>query len=477
MVTGQRRRISAAFFCFLRLKKPLMYQQILPTSTIKLWFGVLAFLTVLLPLSGNNPFDISVYDIKRLAEIIIVFSGLAVISWQPLIQPSRTALNSLICVVVLLMLSMALSARPVMAALEVANMFGIILCCWLFSELPNAAEKALKLAVISAALYLFSALSHLLFTLLLTLSEEVVARLPSFSNIRFFGHWQTWTLPLVGALPVFRKHLPRIPVHLLWVLASGWWFLFYIAAGRGTALGVLSGLVIVLIIFQKQAWPWAKTLLIAALIGNIAGWCWMTLEAYSLSSSLHTDGGFINPRYSNRLALLQEAWQLFLASPWLGVGPMHYSHTSLVRVAHPHNSVALTVAETGWLISTLCFSFVFLAYRQLFQRARNTAYSPLKGALVAACIGAGIHSLFSGVTVMPYSQIWLIIIVGSAISIFRAADTITSPPSIKTSMFAFTLGGILFAGVAYTILDPSLPDPWADIVSNYYPRFWAHGRF
>lgn len=444
---------------------------------MKLWFALLASAAILLPQLNFFSFGIHPFDVKRVGQLVIVIAALVVLSTQPQPKPKHSTLTICALFLLLAVFSVINATYPAAALLDLSNSLAILAAAYLFSLLPRAPEYALFVAVAASSLYLLSAIAHLGNSMLLGIDQQVVARLPGFSNIRAFSHWQTWTLPLIGALPFFKRHLTKIPGYWLWALAIGWWFLFYIAAGRGTALGTLVGIAAVLVIYRHAALPWLRVLIIAAIAGNLLGWLWITAEEAYAVSRLHTDGGLLNTHSSGRWGLWTETWQIFLSNPWFGVGPMHYANATESPFGSPHNFALLTLAEYGLFAGLLAFAFLGKGLWALVKGPADKQNINIAIWLTAACFAASAHSLFSGVQLAPYSQLWLIIVVGATLNMMRTPISNVKSQSKLMPVAAVMLGCVLIASLAYTIMNPDFPNPWADIVGKHFPRFWSHGQF
>lgn len=444
---------------------------------MQVWFVILALIALALPQLSPFIFDIHPFDVKRCGQIFIVIAALGILGSKSHQQPSKSIFAFAALFFLLSAISCVNAIYPAAAFLELSNTMAIVAAAYLFSLLPRATDYALLIAVAATSLYLLSAIAHLGNSMLLSIDQQVVARLPGFSNIRAFSHWQTWTLPLIGALPFFKRQLIKIPSYWLWALAIGWWFLFYIAAGRGTAWGTVVGIAAVLTIYRRAALPWLKVLLIAAIAGNLLGWLWITAEQAYAVSRLHTDGGLLNTNSSGRWGLWAETWQIFLSNPWFGVGPMHYANATESPFGSPHNFALLTLAEYGLFAGLLAFAFIGKGLWALVKGPADKQNINIAIWLTAACFAASAHSLFSGVQLAPYSQLWLIIVVGATLNMMRTPISNVKSQSKLMPVAAVMLGCVLIASLAYTIMNPDFPNPWADIVGKHFPRFWSHGQF
>lgn len=451
---------------------------------MKIWISLLAISLVALPLMETFRFGIHLFDSKRLVQVFIIGLGLLLLRIPNTVVISKLQLGLLAIATGSLALSVIGAGNPAMAWLESANMLGIIACCFLLSKQPiSLTTFTMRVAAISAACYAVVAISHLASGIILNAPENVVGRLPGFGNIRAFNHWLTWSLPIVGALPLFRKQLANTPSYWLWLLAIIWWALFYIAAGRGSAAALLAATVIILLVMGRTAFPWARVFLTTAIFGNLLGYGWIAFESLFFASPLQSNGGILATGSSGRLAIWGEAWTLFIGSPWFGVGPMHFAHHTTGPVASPHNFILVMLSETGIIFSAILFGGIGLLGIKLLAKLRQPpSNNMVPVALACSCLAAGVHSLVSGVQLAPYSQLWLVLIVSTTIQQFTGphSPALTRQISIPTRylrMLAAALACILFGEALLTILDPTLPDPWAEIIGRRGPRFWSNGHF
>lgn len=162
---------------------------------------------------------------------------------------------------------------------------------------------------------------------LFALSDKVanlVNFLPwGFVNIRYWSHIATWLLPL---LPLAVLAGP-LGAHRLWRLlvaigAGLWWWILFMSSSRGSMLGIVFGVVLVLVLLGRTAYPWAKVLLQHLLLG-IAFWVVLSLIIPSFIvdelqvRSLKTDS-------SGRMPLFIEAWHMSLQNFPFGMGPQSW---------------------------------------------------------------------------------------------------------------------------------------------------------
>ncbi|AMO97240.1 O-Antigen ligase family protein [Collimonas fungivorans] len=243
-----------------------------------------------------------------------------------------------------------------------------------------------------------------------------------FDNYRFLNHVQTITLPFLGLFAV-RSNDTRRKV-FAWTVLSMWWALLFLTAGRGTFIGVLAGLCVTAMFLRREALPWCKVMLYSGLFGFGAYLLFYVLIPMSLG--LHPFGFLLsvvgrtldNPG-SSRWLLWIRAWEIIMAHPWLGAGPLHFAHFGRIvqNGAHPHNWVLQIACEWG-IPALLCLiAALALAFKKLLAARRYTALKDGKNQLILAAwlttgVAVLVDGLVSGLFVMPSSQLWIALYIG-----------------------------------------------------------------
>ena len=85
---------------------------------------------------------------------------------------------------------------------------------------------------------------------------EINSLIVGYDNHRFLNYVQTISLPMLGLLAA---RMPARDRRLFWwAVASLWWMLLFVAAGRATLLGLLSGVAFAVMILRAgPPWPGA----------------------------------------------------------------------------------------------------------------------------------------------------------------------------------------------------------------------------
>jgi len=305
-----------------------------------------------------------------------------------------------------------------------------------------------------------------------------------FAHPRFLNQFQTWTLPLIvlpGLIWPIRNKAARFGLHLL---AMGWWMLLFGSGGRGTTLAMATACLLVGIVYRKQAWPWLRAQGVAFLGGGLLYWLLFKMVVTSQSSLLDrslTSG-------SLREVLWERAWLMVQQHPLLGVGPMHYAYQVEDLAAHPHNVVLQWAAEWGLpatLLITGLFLWGLLALVRCFKThaAATSQQQVVQVALTASLVAAIGHALLSGITIMPLSQLAMVLITGWAWGLWLKSGTQAgytpwrSSPWILRLIVAASLLGMVW-GTSLYVLDLKHQQAIfkeAKQTTTFRPRFWQQG--
>jgi len=319
-----------------------------------------------------------------------------------------------------------------------------------------------------------------------------------FSNIRFFNHVQTVLLPLAVLVCM------QAPKGSLWrrsafVLAACWWAFLFVTQARASVLGLGAGCVFAFVVRRGHARSFLKAMALTALAGvavyvlvfmllpMLAG-----LKAFSSAADV-VQRTAADPT-SRRNLLWALSLKLIAAHPWLGVGPHHFAHegATLSWGAHPHNFIMQIGTEWG-LPALLCLlAGIGIGMRALVRSSGRLAQGDLSnqqtGAVMLAT-GAAIlvDGLFSGVIVMPQSQMAIVLYLGCAAGWVRSLDKSLAPrASTPLRLLSPVLATLALCGLAYA-LAPSVgahashadltPAEKAVNPSTRWPRIWEAGYF
>ncbi|TFH24621.1 MAG: O-antigen ligase family protein [Myxococcales bacterium] len=460
---------------------------------------------------------INSYDEKRLGQLGII---LITCIWLIASREARVALLDLLArmplwvrlslaAIGILGLTSALYATdPRIALLEVTHLALLFVLAaavaGAFRRLGAAADMLMLSALCaSAAIVVFD--YYLLYvtsaaTAATTSTSAILPQFafPHFANVRFFGQWQTWTLPLLTGACLYLRGRGRARYWATLVICSLWWSLLVATATRGTLLGLA-----------------VAAMTIAALLGARAG-RWLRVFATTAGAGLATyaaaylavpqgraafSGMFdhvASPSASGRAALWNEALELIRSHPLLGVGPQNYALQDMLT-AHPHNSILQLACEWGVVAAAIALALAatgILAWAMTVRQALPA--QPLSSdpsasgpgavadpsvmiSLTASLVAAATHSLVSGILVMPLSQTMLALVGGWAAGI-AVRGTTTTMPSGRTQATAVV--GLAAAAIAMVVC--AVPPSGAAWFERHeiagmkrerlQPRFWMRTR-
>jgi putative inorganic carbon (HCO3(-)) transporter len=306
-----------------------------------------------------------------------------------------------------------------------------------------------------------------------------------FSNVRFFGQFQTMTLPLL-ALPIYYSKSLSQKFAAFSMLGS-WWMLAFASGTRGTWLGIFGA--VVLIIFAR--WASSKVWLRWQTAGAIFGLALYGLLFHAIPSWTGSEAELINRlpeivHLTGREIIWIQAWEVIKQHPILGIGPMHFATTLNGIGAHPHNSVLQFAAEWGipaMLIIMSLAMYGLFKFATLIQRHDADRLPLLHVALLASFIAAAIQSLVDGVIVMPFSQTLIVLLIGWGLGIYLSepADIQFRSLSSETVTFVGISTALLFFVLIISVF-PELSklqtreDAYIQQYGSYLlPRFWRQG--
>jgi O-antigen ligase len=322
---------------------------------------------------------------------------------------------------------------------------------------------------------------------------------PGFSNIRFFNHVQTSTLPLLILLCCLTPRTSRL--RWLWLaVATYWWMALFATNGRGTLLGVAAGCTAVAVLARRRAVPYLRQVAITAALGLLAYFLFLTavpalLGVEGMSSFLYAAERTAADPTSGRWPLWHLAIALIAEHPWLGVGPMHFAHYNghLLMPAHPHDWLLQIGAE--WGLPALLSLLIAVAFglRALWRAGAHIGQDDAGNqaiftALLVGAVAILVDGLVSGLLVMPQSQLAIALYLGCAIGWRR---TVGPAMPVATPSGAWRGAGIAcivvaMAGVAAGAWPEAgarwrgeklTPAQQALNTGVQWPRLWNAGHF
>ena len=308
--------------------------------------------------------------------------------------------------------------------------------------------------------------------------------LSGFSNKRFYGQFQTFTLPLL-ALSLLIPKVSRPARAAALVLLCVWWLIAISGGTRGTWLGMaVAAAVLVWLGPSGRRWvAWQ----LAGVCGGLLlyGCLFMLLAHHSGNEIVSAAGERLTTSLSGRGPIWWQGWHMIAERPWLGFGPMHFADVANPIAAHPHQAVLQWASEWG-VPSALCVAVLagwggWATVGLIRERAMvATRADLLRLCLFAALVGALTQSMVDGVIVMPNSQVWLALVVGwlMALHVRRAPE----PPALPLAAGAWRMTSVLAVGLLVYVVIRDVPhleharQVYLDGRGDHLqPRFWAQG--
>lgn len=320
--------------------------------------------------------------------------------------------------------------------------------------------------------------------------------IPGFDSYRFFNHGQTVTLPLLALLINLvngRKEVGQKWIFAVWMVFVFWWVLLFVSSGRGTLVGICVAISVVSIVFKSLAWPWVRVMVLGggagfvcyAVLYVVIPW-FLDLPSMGFLESIVERS--LNSPGSRRGKLWWCAIEMIVDRPWFGFGPVGYANfcSPLKIAAHPHNWVLQIFSEWGFFSLFILIVLIVRGLILLRSSKSDLVFYDSRGLLIlVGFFGAGfailVDGLFSGLLVMPVSQLWIVIYLGLAIGWFKGVHEVggkISRSSLGRSIlmvvffvFIFSLAVVgIFSSIESARISERSGLPLA-------PRVWGYGYF
>jgi putative inorganic carbon (hco3(-)) transporter len=422
-----------------------------------------------------------------LASLMMVGGDRLALPWTPAVSISRAMLALAALGVV-----SSLSAFSPLHGLQELSTLALLLMVALCAGREMAPRYqaslllVLRIIAIGCALYCVQIIIVWVASIALRTQPDLYTFSPGFSSYRFANHAQTVVLPLLALLCCMASASHRRGYLLL--AACGWGLLF-VLGGRGTLVGLVSGMLLTLYLRRAHARPLCLAMMTGALGGLVLylvlfNWVPLALgmEPFSMPASV-IERSVADPT-SSRIALWAASLELIAAHPALGIGPLHYAHElkDTIRFGHPHNWVLQVAAEWG-LPALLLVVFVVLRGMCGLIRSAARLDAADQPNQLAACAwimtGAAIlvDGLVSGLVVMPVSQMLIALYVACATGWYWSLQTAPvqrAAPGMRLLAAALVVGA---AVVMVTSIVRKPPTSGAPIGAIHFPRYWINGNF
>lgn len=449
------------------------------------------------------------HDQQRVFEIgALLAAGSAILVLRPTALASlwtSQASRSLAAFFALGLLGSIMAFAPGLALCEVSMLF--LLYVWslvLAGEIAEHGPGALLLVLqtLGAVSGLYASLFAIAyfgsFSLGMPLDSGDLT--PGFSNIRFFNHVQTSTLPLLILLCSLTSRTSKLRWLWLAVTTHGWMVLFA-TNGRGTLLGVVAGCLVTAVLAQRRAVPYLRQVAVTAGLGLLAYFLFLTvvpplLGAEGMSSFSYAVQRTAADPTSARWPLWHLAAALIVGHPWFGVGPMHFAHYTghLHIAAHPHDWLLQIAAEWG-LPALLCLLIaVAFGLRALWRAGahidgHDKGNQSIFSALLVGAVAILVDGLVSGILVMPQSQLAIALYLGCAIGWQRIAGPpmpVSASHGVQRAAgmacIVLAMAGVVVGagpGASARLRNDALTPAQQAVTNtgNPWPRLWQVGYF
>ena len=487
-----------------------------PALTVVITLGLYLLIT-----SAFYPLGfLSVFDAKRLLQLGMFVALLAfVIFHAPLRNTTIEQLGRVskpvgLAIIALFIIGTASSLRlahPAYALVDVAMIFVMILLVFVTAgsrELSSTLFDKWAVVLLAAMGFAVSVQEFMGFivgwVIGIEFSYEQV--LVHFANPRFYNQLQTWSIPVMTALPLLFRDTRRIKLLCVTLLGLQW-FLVFSTGARGTTLSLVTAMVFIAFWLPRQRRYWLRLQLAGVLAGIV-----FYLGIVLLNNMLIPGPGnfYIHSvgrpmvHTSGRSMLWRLASQDAIANPVLGTGPTRFACDSdLVLPAHPHSFPVRIMGEWGFvallvlLLLAMSTGFRFLANikrHSTGQSINSRAHKPpdklscghaeshLRAMLAISVIAGAIHACLSGLLIMPASQVAMLLMAGWALSL-SANSQQAAAGAIRYTKVAtpLLLAGLLLACAQLGFAAREIPrlqarTGYSQESVQLVPRFWWVGR-
>lgn len=420
------------------------------------------------------------HDQQRIYQLLLLCTCAPLAALLPQATLPRLPLLLLAGLLLLGLCSSALAPWPQWALKEWSRYSGLLLLVLLVGGMKTRSVWQNFILWVMAAVGFIHSFQFLVYyvTAFVTGIRMLDAELlfSGFSNPRFFGQFQVMLMPVMALLVENSRQQRRIALAALLGLALlTQWCIAFTLGGRGVWLGLLVSHLALLLI-NRKLWRILALQVAAALFGFLLFVLlfkliplWLGLDP-ALRDNLRTS-------LSGRERIWQWAWEMALANPWLGAGPMHYSATYNPIAAHPHQVVLQWLAEWGFAATLIALALGAWGLLHGARHLRQASANELDAGLWVAIVGALVLAQVDGVFVMPYTETWLAILIGLAMARWSKPTTPFRAQRFACALIAIPV--LLVLGKVLISEAPTLPQTANDFMNQHHtgwtPRFWSQG--
>ncbi|MEZ9369577.1 O-antigen ligase family protein [Shewanella sp. 10N.286.51.B2] len=413
----------------------------------------------------------SQYDIKRMLVVFFICLsslGLCFVKEVEFIRVSKVTASFLGIFFSLAILSALYSKHPFWGMVEIANM-GLLLCAFLVLatciKALNRESFFLGLYLCALLFSIFTFIKYILFLLFSyadAQSFDIHGLISGYVNVRFFNQLQVMVIPLLF-LPYFCQNLAKYK-HFSFIVLSLHWLVLLQTQARGGMLSlILASSLIAFFLSQHTRQQFISIVLKTIMAGVVLWLVFIIAIPHWLMESANFQ---IRTTSSGRVDLWLYILTRIPENLWLGFGPMSFTWAEAKPLphAHPHNLIMQILYEYGGIS---CVAFTTWCANRLYSRLDSIQQQtiPEITPIVFAVSSGLIYSLFSGVAVMPFSQITLVFLV-AILTTFDSGRHYQLELPVKTLLFLFV------AAISYLLF---LTYKNEELLSALFPRIWVNG--
>jgi O-antigen ligase len=457
----------------------------------------------LLVTSALFPFEsLYVFDGKRVLQLILLTMTLAFsVIWAPLrnasiaqlcrlSSPHRYALGLFFLIGLVSALRLD---HPAYALIDISMMFLLIMLVAVTAGSRDLSSRLFdKWAVISLSALGIAVVTQELMGIIagwfLRFEFSYEQALIHFAHPRFYNQLQTWSIPVLAAIPFIFPGTRWIKFICISLLGFQW-FLVIAYAARGTTISLLATMALIALWLPERRKFWLKLQLAGVFAGFLIYSSVALLNEVFIPQSqsgefyAHSIGRPM-AHTSGRSTLWKLSLQDGLRHPALGTGPTMYACDSNMELpAHPHSFPLRILGEWGllafflMLFLTVSIGLIFLKNIKSGNQSKPAEF-PLKAMLAISLIAGALHACLSGLLIMPASQMAMGLIAGWALSLSGETQSPKKPLMIPSAVLFVSIliavATLIFA--IKEITEQPGRTGYAEYNQQMQPRFWQNGR-
>ncbi|WP_423596416.1 O-antigen ligase family protein [Roseateles sp. MS654] len=435
----------------------------------------------------------SAHDLSRLAQVLLLLAvSLCWVLQRPATRPGARRLQWISAALAMSVVASCVhAAEPMIALREVLLWVALLVSAlWLASQWEDSGIDV-ALQGVTRGMTFYGLAVFAMWSMMALTGEPMMAweALFGFDNPRFLNHVLT---PALALAAIAGAQSDRSNRRWAWAAVGMGGVMLYLAFGRATPLALAIGVAAALAVWGRRVLRYALALALPLVLGAVF---MAVLWSVTQPSGSELESGKSASLYA-RLYLAHQAEALWRSSPWLGVGPMHFSHAYNAEAAHPHNVYLQCLAELGLPATLLLAGLTLYGLRCWVRDLRQVDGDrlPHVAGLFTGAVAVLMDALASGNFVMPLSQLWIAVTLGMMIAVRRREKNgnALKAPTRHCAGTAMCVGRCLVVlGVAWLAVQASMEmaassKPALPTVTGakhtagerlVNPRFWTHGWF